>query len=171
MPSASHSAIVKATPDAVWGRLADIESWPRWLRVPYASESAVLASRAPAGAGTEFTLKGSMKARLFARVTEWQDKRHLAFEIYRSEYPSDRLFFGRAVISIELEALASSTKVTCRHSLEGKGFVGRLYAAVVMRPFLKTNVQRMADSLAAAVRARAGRVRTTPEDSNAPPER
>ncbi len=152
MPTAHHSAAVQAPVEALWARLADLESWPRWLLVPYASEAVTIASPGPTAVGTEFVLKGRMKARLFARITELEDRRHLAFEIYRSEYPSDRLFFGRPSISIELETVdAAHTRIKCTHRLEGKGAIGKLYAAVVMRPFLAVNVQRIVDSFVAAV--------------------
>ncbi len=152
MPSARHSAVAKAPAEALWQRLADLESWPRWLRVPYAGERVAITSDSPTGAGTEFVLKGRLPARLFARITEWQEARLLAFEIYRSEYPSDRLVFGRANIRIELEEAGEGrTRVTCRHELEGRGLAGRLYAATVMRPFLSSSAHGIVDSLIASV--------------------
>jgi hypothetical protein len=95
-------------------------------------------------------MKGRLSYRLFARVTDWQPERRLEFEIHRSEYPSDRLTFARAAISITLEPLGDSgTRVTCEHTLWHRGPVGRAYAATVMRPFLKSNVQRIIDGLTA----------------------
>ncbi len=150
MPSASRSAIIQAPVEALWRRLAEIESWPRWLRVPYASESLTVTSGGPVAEGTEFTMKGRLKSRLFARITAWKENRWLAFEICRSDYPSDRLTFGRAIITIELEPLEEGrTRVTCHHRLDGRGVLGRLYAVVVMRALMSTNTQRILDSLAA----------------------
>ena len=144
--SARHSAIARAPPGVLWARMADLESWPRWLHVPYAGESVTLAS--PADSGAEFVMKGRLAYRLFARVTDRQPERRLEFEIYRSEYPSDRLTFGHARIAIELEPLEGGrTRVKCEHRLWGRGVAGRLYAATVMRPFLATNVQRIVDAL------------------------
>ena len=98
--------------------------------------------------GTEFVLKGRLSYRLFARITEWLPNHRLAFEIHRSEYPSDRLTFARAVISIDLEPLEDGrTRVTCEHTLWHSNPVGKAYAATVMRPFLKANVQRIVDGL------------------------
>ena len=152
MPRARHVAIIPAPVGVLWARLGDLEGWPRWLRVPYASESVSIASSTPTALGTEFTLKGRMAYRLFARISQWEEERRLAFEVYRSEYPSDRLFFKRAVIDIELERLDEGrTRVTCTHRAEGKGLVGKLYMAVVMRPFLSTNVRCIVDSLDQAV--------------------
>jgi len=152
MPSASHSATVEAPIEALWPRLADIQSWPRWLSAPYASESVTLAAPPPPKPGTELVLKGRLSYRLFARVTDWQDERLLAFEVYRSEYPSDRLFFQRAVIAIELEKVDETrTRVTCRHQVEGKGVLGRLYMTTAFRPFLAANVRRIVQDLARAV--------------------
>ena len=152
MPSASHSATVEAPIEALWERLAGIELWPTWLSAPYASESVTIASPAPAKPGAELVLKGRFTYRLFARITEWQERRLLAFEVYRSEYPSDRLFFRRACIAIELERLDEArTRVTCRHDAEGKGVLGRLYMATAFRPFLIANVRRIASDLARAV--------------------
>jgi hypothetical protein len=95
-------------------------------------------------------MKGRLSYRLFARVTEWQPEQRLEFEIHRSEYPSDRLTFGRAVISIGLEPLEDGrTRVTCEHTLWHRGPVGKAYAATVMRPLLKSNVQRIVDGLVA----------------------
>jgi hypothetical protein len=97
-------------------------------------------------------MRGRLRYRLFARVTDWRPERRLAFEIYRSEYPLDRLFFGRAEISVALEPAAAGgrTRVTCEHRLWGRGAAGRVYASTVMRPFLRANVQSIVDSLAAA---------------------
>ena len=152
MPRASHSATVEAPIEALWQRLADIEAWPRWLSAPYVSESVTIATPAPPSPGTELVLKGRLSYRLFARITDWQDGRLLAFEVYRSEYPSDRLFFRRAVIAIELEKVdGTRTRVTCRHQVEGKGVLGRLYMATAFRPFLAANVRRIVQDLARAV--------------------
>ena len=151
MPSARHSAVCAAPVSVLWTRLEDLGSWPRWLRAPYAGQSVTLASAAPARPGAEFVMKGRLPYRLFARITEWQPERRLGFEIYRSEYPSDSLTFGRARIAIDLEPLPDGrTRVTCEHRLWGRGLAGRLYAATVMRPFLKANVQRIIDSLVAS---------------------
>ena len=152
MPSASHSATVSAPIDALWDRLAAIESWPRWLTAPYADQSVTLAPPAPPRAGTELVLKGRFSYRLFARITDWQDGRLLSFEVYRSEYPSDRLFFRRAAIAIELEKLDEvHTRVTCRHQVEGSGVLGMLYMATAFRPFLRANVRRIVQDLARGV--------------------
>jgi hypothetical protein len=95
-------------------------------------------------------MKGRLSYGLFARITEWQPESRMAFEIYRSEYPSDRLTFRRAVISIDLEPLDDGrTRVTCEHTLWHRNPVGKAYAATVMRPLLKSNVQRIVDGLAA----------------------
>jgi hypothetical protein len=101
--------------------------------------------------GAEFTMKGRrLPYRLFARITDWQPERRLAFEIHRSEYPSDRLTFGSAAITITLERLEDGrTRVTCEHMLKHRGPIGVAYAATVMRPFLKSNVQRIVDGLTA----------------------
>jgi hypothetical protein len=148
MPSARHSAAAGASAADIWARLAGLPSWPRLLHLQYADESVTLESVPDVGA--EFTMKGRLSYRLFARLTGWQPQRRLAFEIHRSEYPSDRLTFSRAVISITLEPLdANRTRVTCEHTLWGRGPVGRAYAATVMRPFLKSNVQRIVDGLTA----------------------
>lgn len=149
MPIARCSALVDRPPDVVWQQLADLASWPHWMLVPYASESVSVISAGEPVAGTEFVMRGRrMKWRLFARITEWMPERQLAFEIYRSEYPSDRFTFGRAVIRIDLEpADQGRTRVICEHRLEGLGLLGRLYAATVMRPLIKTNAQRMVDGL------------------------
>lgn len=152
MARARHSAIIAAPVAALWARLADLQAWPRWLRVPYASQSVTITSPPPAAVDTEFTLKGRMAYRIFARISQWEEERGLAFEIYRSEYPSDRLFFKRAVIAIELERLDEGrTRVTCTHRAEGKGLLGAVYMAVVMRPFLSSNVHWIVDSLAQAI--------------------
>jgi len=150
MPAARCSACTGVPVAAVWSGLADISSWPRLLHLPYASESVVLDSGPPA-LGSEFVMKGTLPYRLFARITDWQPERRLEFEIYRSEYPSDRLTFGRARISIELEAMDDGrSRVTCEHRLWGRGLAGRVYAATVMRPLLKSNVQRFIDGLVAS---------------------
>ncbi len=151
MPAARHTSIADAPVDSVWRRLADIESWPHWLHVPYASRSVQIVSRPPIGVGTEFILKGRLRFALFARITDWSVTRRLEFEIHRSEYPSDRLFFKRALIRIDLAALdAQRTRIHCTHRLEGKGRAGRLYAGIVMRPFIASNLRRIVDSLIAA---------------------
>lgn len=147
MPVALASGVVDAPVEAVWGLLADLESWTRWMRVAYATESVSVASEGAVGAGTEFVMKGRLRSRLFARVAEWAPERRFAFEIHRSEYPSDRLTFGRAIITIDLESAGERTRVTCEHRLEGRGLRGRLYAAMVMRPLIKTNAQRIVDSI------------------------
>jgi hypothetical protein len=100
-------------------------------------------------------MKGRLAYRLFGRITDWQPESRLAFEIYRSEYPSDRLTFGRAVISIDLEPLDKErTRVTCEHALWHRNPVGKAYAATIMRPFLKANVQRIVDGLVSVTAAR-----------------
>ena len=148
MPSARASAIAAAPVLAVWALLADIERWPRWLRVPYADQAVSVSSAGPPGAGTEFTLQGKLPFRLFARVSEWQEGQRLAFEIYRSEYPSDRLFFRRAAIAIELDDLGDGrTRVTCAHSVWGRGVLGRLYMATAFRPFLRSSARGFVRSL------------------------
>jgi hypothetical protein len=87
--------------------------------------------------------------RLFARVTQLEERRLFAFEIHRSEYPSDRLLFKRACIALELgEVSDGETRVTCTHWVEGKGRLGQLYMATVFRPFLIVNVRRIVRSLA-----------------------
>lgn len=152
MARARHSAVIAASIAVLWARLSDLEGWPRWLRVPYASEAVSITSSPPAAVGTEFSLKGRLAYRLFARISRWEEGRCLAFEIHRSQYPSDRLFFKRAVIAIELEGLDEGrTRVTCTHRAEGKGPWGGLYMAVVMRPFLSANVHWITDSLGQAV--------------------
>lgn len=151
MPVARAFAVVRAPIGAVWERLVDLQSWPRWMRVAYVTESVSVTSAATSGVGTEFVMKGRLKSRLFARVVEWTPERQFAFEIYRSGYPSDRLTFGRAVITLDLErADEGKTRVTCEHRLEGRGLRGRVYAATVMRPLIKTNAQRIVESLAQA---------------------
>ena len=111
-----------------------------------------LAPPAPPRAGTELVLKGRFSYRLFARITEWRDGRRLAFEVYRSEYPSDRLFFRRAVIAIALDKVDETrTRVTCRHQVEGSGVLGMLYMATAFRPFLRANVRRIVQDLARGV--------------------
>jgi uncharacterized protein YndB with AHSA1/START domain len=155
MPTARRIASIAAPPEAIWRILADVESWPRWLRVPYAGESVTASPPGEPGAGTEIVLKGRLRHRLFARLTAWEPGRCLAFEIHRSEYPLDRWFFHHAVIRIEIaDRPAGGATVTCTHRLQGKGPAGRLYAALVMRPFLAFNVQRIIDSLATATRSR-----------------
>ncbi len=152
MPVARASGVVDAPAEAVWGLLADMESWPRWMHVAYATESVSVTSVGVIGAGTEFVMKGRLKSRLFARIVEWAPEQRFAFEIYRSEYPSDRLTFGRAVISVDLEPAGEGrTRVTCEHRLEGRGLKGWLYAATVMRPLIKTNAQRIVDSIVQAL--------------------
>jgi hypothetical protein len=101
--------------------------------------------------GAEFTMKGRrLPYRLFARITDWEPERLLAFEIHRSEYPSDRLTFDSAVITVALAPLEDGrTRVTCEHMLKHRGPIGGAYAATVMRPFLKANVQRIVDGLTA----------------------
>lgn len=152
MPASRSSATIDAPVETVWARLADIASWPRWLGVPYASESVTIADAASPRVGTEFVLQGSLPFRLFARITEWREEQLLAFEIYRSEYPSDRLFFQRASVAIELRKLdEASTRATCTHRVEGKGIIGKLYMATVFRPFLISNTRRVVRSLREAV--------------------
>jgi hypothetical protein len=148
MPSASHSAVANASAAHIWARLSDLASWPHLLHLQYADESVTLES--VPGVGAEFAMKGRLSYRLFARIGGWQPERRLEFEIHRSEYPSDRFTFARAVISIDLEPLDDArTRVTCEHTLWGRGPAGRAYAATVMRPFLKSNVQRIVDGLTA----------------------
>jgi len=148
MPTACHSAVANASASDLWARLSDLPSWPRLLLLPYADEFVTLDGEPSVGA--EFVMKGRLSYRLFARITDWQPERRLEFEIHRSEYPSDRLTFGRAVISILLDPLDDvRTRVTCEHVLLGRGPAGRAYAATVMRPFLKSNVQRIVDGLTA----------------------
>jgi len=138
--------------ETVWSLLVGLESWPRWLRVPYASESITVDSAGPPHVGTGFTLKGQWSFRLFARVEQLEEMRLLAFEIESSEYPSDRLFFKRARISIELSKVDQGrTRVTCTHWVEGKGLLGRLYMATAFRPFLRSNVRRVVRSIADSV--------------------
>ena len=152
MATSRHAGVVDASVDAVWGRLADVQSWPRWLDVPYASESVSIGTGGALGVGTELVLKGSLPFRLFARITEWREGQLLAYEIDRSEYPSDRLFFRRASITIELAKLDEGrTRATCSHHVEGKGFFGRLYMATVFRPFLRSNARRIVRSLRSAM--------------------
>jgi len=151
MPSARASAIADAPVSAVWALLADIERWPRWLRVPYADQAVSVSSAGPPRAGAEFTLQGKLPFRLFARVSEWQEGRRLAFEIYRSEYPSDRFFFRRAAIAIDLEELGGHTRVTCTHSVWGRGVLGRLYMATAFRPFLRSSARGFVRSLRSSV--------------------
>ncbi len=149
MPSQSHSATIRAPAETVWGLLVGIESWPRWLHVPYASESVTIVSTGPIAVGTEFILQGRLSFRLFARVTQLKEMRLFAFETHRSEYPSDRLLFKRASISLELDqANDGETRVTCTHWVEGKGRLGQLYMATAFRPFLFLNVRRIVRSLA-----------------------
>lgn len=151
MPVATHSAVVDAAPAALWPLLADLESWPRWMGAPYASRSVRIISQGPIGSGTEFVMKGRLKARLFARVLDWAPEKRLAYEIHRSEYPSDRLFFRRAVVCVALAPEGERrTRITCTHELTGRGFLGHIYAATLMRPLMKTNVQRIVDGLRAA---------------------
>lgn len=148
MPTARHTAVANASAAEIWIRLANLHSWPDLLHLPYADESVIVEGHA--GPGAEFVMKGRLPHRIFARITDWQPERRLEFEIYRSEYPSDRLTFDRAVIAISLEALDDGrTKVTCEHALQHRGPAGRAYAATVMRPFLKSNVQRIVDGLVA----------------------
>ena len=148
MPSASYSATAQASVDALWARLADLPSWPRWLRAPYASEQVAVATPGTLGIGAEFSLKGPLTYRLFARVAEWEEGRRLALDIERSEYPSDRLFLRQARIEIELEPLADGlTRVTCAHRVEGKGALGAVYMATVFAPFLRSNVRLVVRSL------------------------
>jgi hypothetical protein len=143
--------VIDAAVGPIWALLADLESWPKWIRVPYLTESVTISSTGTTETGTEFVLKGRLKSRLFARIVEWMPERRLAFEVYRSEYPSDRLTFGRALITIDFESLDEQhTRVTCEHWLEGRGAQGRIYAATVMRPLIATNAQRIVDSLAQA---------------------
>jgi len=148
MPTARHSAISRTPAAALWARLADLDSWPRWLRAPYADQSVTLTAAPSAHQGAEFVMKGRLPYRLFARITDWQPERGIEFEIHRSEYPSDRFTFGRARIAIRLERLPDGrTRVTCEHRLCGRGLLGRLYGATVMRPFLKSNVRRIVGGL------------------------
>lgn len=151
MPTESQTATVDARLEDVWNLLIDVESWPRWLHVPYASESVTIASPAPTQVGTELILKGRMSFRLFARITQLEEMRGLAFEVHRSEYPSDRLFFQRACIAFQVSRLTGKTQVTCTHQVEGKGPLGRLYMATAFRPFLDANVKRVLRSLARSV--------------------
>ena len=144
---------MSAQQEAIWERLADLRSWPRWLGVPWAAESVQLeATEKEEMLGAVVVFKGRLPYRLFATITDWRPPRRLALRIYRSEYPSDRLTFRCAEISIELaEVDDRRTQVICKHVLFGKGPAGALYAATIMRLFLKSNVQRMLDGLAAAV--------------------
>src|SRR2546426_839102 len=154
MSAARYSAVTSLPASALWPKLADIGSWPRWLRAPYADEHVEIAlpERGGEAIRSEFTLKGRLPYRLFARITEWQPERLLRFEIYHSEYPSDRLTFGHASISIGLgPAEQGMTCVSCEHRLLGKGPAGRVYAATVMRPFLRANVRRIVANLVAGV--------------------
>ncbi len=149
MPSQSYSATIGVPAETVWELLVGIESWPQWLHVPYASESVTVVSAGPIAEGTEFILRGRLSFRLFARVTQLEEMRLFAFEIHRSEYPSDRLFFKRASIALKLgEANDGETRVTCTHWIEGKGRLGQLYMATAFRPFLIFNVRRIVRSLA-----------------------
>jgi hypothetical protein len=146
MPSARHSAIANASAGVIWSRLADLPSWPRLLHLQYADEWVVVEGES--GRGAEFVMKGRFAYRLFARITDWEPEQRLEFEIYRSEYPSDRLTFARAVIAVDLESLEDGrTRVTCEHTLWHRGPVGRAYASTIMRPFLNANVQRIVDGL------------------------
>jgi Polyketide cyclase / dehydrase and lipid transport. len=152
MVTAHHSVTAGAPVEALWKRLADLQSWPRWLRVPYATQSVSITSAQRTGLGTEFTMKGQLPYRLFALITEWKELRRLGFEIYRSDYPSDRWFFARASIAVELEPINDRhTVVRCTHILEGRGFLGRLYARIVMRSFLHRNTRQIVGSLKAGI--------------------
>jgi uncharacterized protein YndB with AHSA1/START domain len=151
MPASRYSAVVDAPVDAVWRRLADLSAWPDWLRAPYAGREVAL-ERGEPGAGSRFFMKGALPFRLFARITEWRVNERLAFEIYGSEYPSDRLFFGRALISVDLEGTGDGrTLVLCTHELQGRGIAGRVYAATVMRLFLRRNVRWVVRGLGSRV--------------------
>jgi uncharacterized protein YndB with AHSA1/START domain len=151
VPIVTHSAVVDAAPGALWRLLSDLESWPRWMGAPYASESVLITSQGATAAGTEFVMKGRLKARLFARVLDWLPEQRLAYEIHRSEYLSDRLFFQRAVVSVVLAPEGDRrTRITCTHELTGRGLLGSIYAATLMRPLMQTNVQRIVDGLRAA---------------------
>jgi uncharacterized protein YndB with AHSA1/START domain len=151
MPTSSYSAVIRAPAYIVWRHLADLRSWPQWLRAPYAGREVVLES-GPPGEGSRFTFQGVLPFRLFAEITEWREHERLAFRIYDSEYPSDRLFLGSAAISVDLEKIDDDrTRARCVHQLWGKGTAGRVYAAVVMRPFLWRNVRWIVRGLKARV--------------------
>ncbi len=153
MPRAQYSQAVDAPAQDLWAKLSDVEAWPRWLRVPYADGSVRLTDRA-ATPGSEVVLQGRrLPFRLFGRLVECEEARRLAIEIERSEYPSDRLFFRRARITVHLASVDDRrTRVNCAHEVEGKGPLGALYMASVFRPFLRANVRAIVRSLAEAVR-------------------
>jgi uncharacterized protein YndB with AHSA1/START domain len=148
----AHYSVTAGPVEALWKRLADLQAWPRWLRVPYATQLVSITSAQRTGLGTEFTMKGQLPYRLFARITASEELRRLSFEIYRSDYPSDRWFFARASIAVELEPINDRhTVVRCTHILEGRGFMGRLYARTVMRSFVHRNVRQIVGSLRAGI--------------------
>ena len=148
MPAASYARTAPVAAEAVWALLEDIESWPRWLRAPYASARATPDVAGPVREGTTFALQGSLPYRLHARVVACEPPRRLSFEFERSEYPSDRLVFGGARITVDVEPAGEGrTRVACRHEVAGKGVLGRLYMATVFRPFLWRNVRWFVNGL------------------------
>lgn len=152
MTHITRSVRIEAATGRVWGLIANLEGWPRWLDVPYATRSVTVTSPDPRGRGSEIVLRGRLSFRLFARVIDWDEGRSLRLEIFRSDYPSDRLFFARASAGFTLEQVGdSATRVTYDHSVQGKGPLGRLYMATIFRLLLRGNAARILAGLQRAL--------------------
>ena len=138
--SLSNSRRIAASPEAVWARIADHETWPEWFTD--FSKVTVTSGAEGVGGGRKVTMPGATVTELF---TEWEPNRRFAFTLV--EGPP---ILASMAELVEIEPADDGCTITYRQGIEpAKGFAW-LWKPVAKRFDGQTRkaLDRLADLLA-----------------------
>jgi hypothetical protein len=133
---------ISASPDVVWGFIADHTRWPTWFTAIDAVE--VVGSPTGVGGGRRVTVK---KLPLDEEFTAWDVNEHFAFAVIKSKIP----ILDTMAESVRIEATEGGCRVNYRQGLQAKRGMGKALD-LMWKPAAKgldealANLKRLAES-------------------------
>jgi Polyketide cyclase / dehydrase and lipid transport len=139
----NEQIVINATPNVVWGRIADHASWPTWFT--QIDEVQPLGRPTGVGGGRRVIVG---KLPLDEEFTAWDENEHFAFAVIASKLP----ILGALAESVRLEPVGDAgCRVIYRQGVEGRRGCGWLMTQVWKRaaktlPGALVNLKQLVES-------------------------
>ncbi|MDI1327125.1 MAG: SRPBCC domain-containing protein [Brevundimonas sp.] len=133
---------VRATPEHIWGLIADLPGWSRWNPIETGLEGAIAFG---AGISLTETIKGLPERRVAARVGDWQPYSQLV-------WTENRGLWSRSVRYFEIQPLDEPNACIAANGFIFSGLRGEMFFDT-HRARLRHSVDAVADAWKAAAEA------------------
>ncbi len=139
-----RSVDISASPEVVWGFIADHAGWPKWFTTIDSVE--VVGSPTGVGGGRRVTVK---RLPLDEKFTAWDVNEHFAFAVVKSKIP----ILDTMAESVRIEATETGCRVNYRQGLQAKRGMGKALE-LMWKPATKgleealANLKRLTESSA-----------------------